>query len=70
MVSVKEVYDFFSEEEKTVVCFLVGAALERGTVSMKYLEQAKTVFDGFSEQQKKVVEYLIDEAKNASETTA
>ena len=57
--TVKDVFDTFTEEQKTVVYALIGQALE-DTKSEK--EDEKDVFDTFTEEQKTVVYALIGQA--------
>ena len=80
--TVKDVFDSMSDEQKNVVYFMIGEALEGSGNSgslkqsdnsendMQHAEDGKTVkavFDSMSEEQKNVVYFLIGEALEGSE---
>lgn len=78
-VTVEDVYNNFSEEEKTVVHYMIGAAVEAfseeaslaqadGDDALAHIEDptVKDVYDSLTEVQKNVVHYMIGAALEAA----
>lgn len=62
--TVKEIYDSLTEEQKDVVTYLIGAALDENSGSTVQHsddsgETVKEIYDGLSDKQKNAVNYLI-----------